>query len=92
VTLLVPEASHRRAGSFGPPSDMLGQSSGSTLDLRFERPLKGAGARVPFRILIPAMAVLWIWGGSVLSPSGGPIRVAQGLFLGDKPKNMGKVP
>jgi hypothetical protein len=41
-----------------------------------------------FRILILAMAVLWVWGFSVLSPSG-PTWAAQGLFLGDKHKNRG---
>lgn len=41
-----------------------------------------------FRILILAMAVLWVWGFSVLSPSG-PTWAGQGLFLGDKHKNRG---
>jgi fumarate reductase flavoprotein subunit len=40
------------------------------------------------RILITAMAVLWLWAFSVLSPSG-PIWAAQGLFLGDRHKNVG---
>jgi fumarate reductase flavoprotein subunit len=41
-----------------------------------------------FRILIPAMGVLWVWGISVFSPSV-PTWAAQTLFLGDKHKNMG---
>jgi hypothetical protein len=43
---------------------------------------------VGFRILIPAIAVLWLWGVSILSPSG-PTWAAEGLFLGDKHKNKG---
>ena len=41
-----------------------------------------------FRILIPAMAVLWLWGFSVLSPSV-PTWAAEGPFLADKHKNRG---
>lgn len=41
-----------------------------------------------FKILIPTMAVLWVWGFSVLSPFG-PTWAAEGLFLGDKHKNRG---
>lgn len=41
-----------------------------------------------FRILIPAMALLWVWGFSVLSPPG-PTWADPGLFLGDKHKNRG---
>jgi fumarate reductase flavoprotein subunit len=41
-----------------------------------------------FRILIPAMALLWAWGVSVFSPSV-PTWAAQALFLGDKHKNRG---
>jgi hypothetical protein len=41
-----------------------------------------------FRILIPAMAVLWVWGFSVLSPSG-PTWAAEGLFPADNHKNRG---
>jgi hypothetical protein len=39
-----------------------------------------------FKILIPTMAVLWVWGFSILSPSG-PTWAAEGLFMGDKHKN-----
>jgi len=41
-----------------------------------------------FRILIFAIVALWVWGFSVLSPSG-PASAAQDLFLGDKHKNKG---
>jgi fumarate reductase flavoprotein subunit len=40
------------------------------------------------RILIPTMAALWLWGGSILSPLG-PTWAAEGLFLADKHKNRG---
>jgi Cytochrome c3 len=41
-----------------------------------------------FRTLIPAMAFLCGWGGSVLLPSV-LILAAQDLFLGDRHKNLG---
>jgi fumarate reductase flavoprotein subunit len=44
--------------------------------------------RRQFRILIPGVILLWVWGFSVLSPSG-LTWAAQSFSLGDKHKNMG---
>ena len=41
-----------------------------------------------FGILILAVAVIWVWGVSVLSPSG-PTWAVEGLFLADKHKYRG---
>jgi hypothetical protein len=57
-------------------------------DLRLAGPLKRARTYMQFRILIPAVAVLWVCFFSVFLSSG-PARAAQGPFLGDKHKNMG---
>jgi fumarate reductase flavoprotein subunit len=39
-----------------------------------------------FRILIPAMTLLWLWEGALLLPSG-PTWAAGGVFLAEKHKS-----
>jgi hypothetical protein len=90
VTLLPAEGSHR-AGWLPQPALLLevaGQQPGATPHLQFERLLKRTAPPMKFTTLIPVMAVLWLLGVSVPSPSGGTVA-ADGLFLGDKHKNRG---